>query len=136
MKIINFVTVLIIVVATSLSSCSKNSSSSGSTINYVITATWDIPADHIGEPAPDVTHLALTTPSGGNSTSENSSTPISIGEAWGKYPDGMMVTATCESVLSHVTLRVEIWRNGSLWKSDTQLGGNYYTDITVSGTLD
>jgi hypothetical protein len=124
------------VAITSFLSCSKDKDgANGTTFNYVIKATWDIPADHIGEPPPEVTHLALTTPSGGNSTSENCSTPLSIGEEWGDYPEGMTVTATCESVLSHVTLTVEIWKNGTLWKSDTQLGGAYYTVVTVTGTL-
>jgi len=127
--------VLLVFTIASFSSCTKDESASGYTINYVIKATWDIPADHLGEPNPGVTHLALTTPSGSSSTSEYSSTPISIGEGWGKYSEGMTITATCESVLSHVTLTVEIWRDGKLWKTDTQLGGDYYTDITVTATL-
>ena len=35
----------------------------------------------------------------------------------------MTVTATCESVLTHVTVTVEIWRDGVLWKNQRQ--GNY-----------
>lgn len=120
---------------TSFLSCTKDSGSSGDTINYVIKATYDNPLDHPGLTNAEVTHLALTTPSGSNSVSENCTTPLSIGSEWGKYKSGMTVTATCESVLTHVTVIVEIWRNGVLWKHQTAMGGAYYTDVTVTGTL-
>ena len=128
---------LLLVVLSSFLSCTKdsNSTSSGYTINYVITATYDNPQDHDGLTNADVTNLALTTPSGSNSTSEDATTPISIGSGWGKYHAGMTVTATCESVLAHVTVTVEIWRNGVLWKNQTVLGSESYTDVTVTGTL-
>ena len=119
-------------------SCTKDSSgsgSSGSTINYVIKATYDNPQDHGGLINAEVTHLALTTPSGSNSVSENCTTPLSIGSDWGKFKAGMTVTATCESVLSHVTVTVEIWRDGVLWQHQTVLGSTNYTDVTVTGTL-
>ena len=116
-------------------SCTKENSALGYTVNYVIKATYDNPADHGGLINAEVTHLALTTPSGGNSVSENSTTPVSIGSGWGKFPSGMTVTATCESVLTHVTVTVEIWRDGALWKNATVLGSNSYTDVTVTGTL-
>ena len=119
----------------SLFSCSNDNVTSGYTLNYVIKATYDNPQDHDGMVNAEVTLLSLTTPSGGNSTSLNSTTPLSIGSAWGKFPVGMTVTATCESVLSHVTVTVEIWKDGVLWKSQTVLGSNNYTDVTVTGTL-
>jgi hypothetical protein len=115
--------------------CKKDSESSGFTFNYVIKATYDNPQDHVGHINAEVTHLALTTPSGGNSVFENSTTPISIGSGWGKYKPGMTVTATCESVLTHVTVTVEIWRDGVKWKDQTVLGSSNYTDVTVTGTL-
>lgn len=82
-----------------------------------------------------VNKRSLTTPSGGNSVSENSTTPISIGSGCGKYKPGIRVTATCESVLTHVTVTVEIWRDGVKWKDQTVLGSSNYTDVTVAGTL-
>jgi len=135
MKTKFFPLVLLSIVLLSLFSCSKDSSSSGYTINYVIKATYDNPQDHGGMTNAEVTHLALTTPTGSNSTSENSTTPISIGSGWGKFKAGMTVTATCESVLTHVTVTVEIWRDGVLWKHMTALGSADYTDVTVTGTL-
>jgi len=129
--------VLLMVAMVLFTTCSKDesSSASGYTINYVIKATYDNPQDHDGYINAEVTHLALTTPSGGNSTSENCTTPLSIGSGWGKYKSGMTVTATCESVLSHVTVVVEIWRDGVLWKHQTVIGSANYTDVTVTGTL-
>jgi len=59
----------------------------------------------------------------------------SIGSGCGKYKPGMTVTATCESVLTHVTVTVEIWRDGVKWKDQTVLGSSNYTDVTVAGTL-
>jgi len=137
MKTKSIFPVLLVFVITFFS-CTKDdggSNASGDTINYVIKATYDNPNDHDGRTNAEVTHLALTTPSGSSSVSENCSTPLSIGSEWGKYKSGMTVRATCESVLSHVTVTVEIWRNGVLWKNQTVLGGNYYTDVTVTGTL-
>jgi hypothetical protein len=135
MKTKSILLVLLILASTSFLSCKKDSGASGYTINYVIKATYDNPQDHGGYTDAEVTHLALTTPSGSNSVSENSTTPLTIGSGWGKYKAGMTVTATCESVLSHVTVTVEIWRDGVLWKNQTVLGSNNYTDVTVTGTL-
>jgi hypothetical protein len=135
MKTKSILLILLIVAMTSFFSCTKDDGGSGYTINYVIKATYDNPLDHSGLTYGGVTHLALTTPSGSNSVSEYSSTPISIGSEWGKYPSGMTVTATCESVLTHVTVTVEIWRDGVLWKNQTVLGSDSYTDVTVTGTL-
>jgi len=135
MKTKSILLLLLMITIPSLFSCKKDSGGSGYTINYVIKATYDNPKDHDGFVNAEVTHLALTTPSGGNSVSENSLTPISIGSGWGKYSPGMKVTATCESVLTHVTVVVEIWRDGVLWKNQTVLGSNNYTDVTVTGTL-
>jgi hypothetical protein len=135
MKTKSILFVFLVFTMTSFFSCKKDSSSSGDTINYVIKATYDNPQDHSGLTNADVTQLALTTPTGSNSVSENCSTPLSIGSDWGKYKSGMTVTATCESVLTHVTVTVEIWRNGTLWKNQTVLGSNNYTDVTVTGTL-
>ncbi len=135
MKTKSILLVLLMFALTSFISCTKDSGSSGDTINYVIKATYDNPQDHSGLTNAEVTHLALTTPSGSNSVSENSTTPLSIGSGWGKFKSGMTVTATCESVLTHVTVTVEIWRNGTLWKNQTVLGSNNYTDVTVTGTL-
>jgi hypothetical protein len=137
MKTKSILLVLLMLAMTSFFSCTKDDtgSVSGSTINYVIKATYDNPQDHSGMTNAEVTHLALTTPSGSNSVSENSTTPISIGSDWGKYKSGMTVTATCESVLSHVTVTVEIWRDGVLWKHQTVLGSANYTDVTVTGAL-
>jgi hypothetical protein len=116
-------------------SCAKdNNTSSGTRIYYVINATYDNPQDHDGFIYGEVTHVALTMPSGSNSTSENILTPFTSSEK--EYPSGMTVTATCESVLAHVTVTVEIWRNGVLWKNQTVLGSDNYTDVTVTGTLD
>ena len=129
--------VLLVMFAMMLSfiSCTKDSGASGFTINYVITATYDNPQDHGGLTNAEVTHLALTTPTGSNSVSENATTPLSIGSGWGKFKSGMTVTATCESVLTHVTVTVEIWRDGVKWKNQTVLGSGNYTDVTVTGTL-
>jgi len=126
--------ILMFVLAICLS-CENENVSGGYTINYVVKATYDNPQDHNGIVNAEVTHLALTTPSGSNSTSENSSTPLSIGSGWGKFQSGMTVTATCESVLTHVTVTVEIWKDGVLWKQQTVMGSDSYTDVTVSGTL-
>ena len=118
-----------------LISCSKDKESSGTSINYIVKATWDNPAEHLGELAPAVTNLSLTTPSGGNSVSLHSSTPISIGTSWGPYPAGLAVKVTAESVLTHVTVTVEIWRNGVLWKNQTTAGGNFYAVATATGVI-
>lgn len=135
MKTRSILTVFLMVTLVSFLSCTKDKNASGYTINYVIKATYDNPQDHDGLINAEVTHLALTTPSGSNSVSEASTTPISIGSGWGKYAAGMTVTATCESILSHVTVTVEIWRDGVLWKNQTVLGSDNYTDVTVTGTL-
>jgi hypothetical protein len=135
MKTKSILLVLLMFAMTSFISCTKDNGSSGDTINYVIKATYDNPQDHPGLTNAEVTHLSLTTPSGSNSVSENATTPLSIGSGWGKYKSGMTVTATCESVLTHVTVTVEIWRNGTLWKNQTVQGSNNYTDVTVTGTL-
>jgi len=136
MKTKSILLVLLMFATTSFFSCTKkDSGGSGNTINYVIKATYDNPADHGGYTNAEVTHLALTTPSGSNSVSENCTTPLSIGSDWGNYTSGMTVTATCESVLTHVTVTVEIWRGGVLWKHQTVLGSTSYTDVTVTGTL-
>ena len=137
MKTKSLLFVLLVVGVSSFLSCTKDSSSSssGHTINYVIKATYDNPQDHDGYTDAEVTHLALTTPSGSNSVSENSLTPISIGSGWGKFDSGMTVTATCESVLTHVTVTVEIWLDGVLWKHETVLGSGSYTDVTVTGIV-
>lgn len=137
MKTKSILLVLLMFIMTLFFSCKKDDSGSvsGSTINYIIKATYDNPQDHGGLTNAEVTHLALTTPSGSNSVSENATTPMSIGKDWGKYKSGMTVTATCESVLSHVTVTVEIWRDGVLWKHQTVLGSANYTDVTVTGAL-
>jgi len=114
-------------------SCSKDSSSSGIKVYYVIKATYDNPLDHGGMTNAEVTHVAMTMPSGSNSTSENLSTPHTTLER--DYESGMTVTATCESVLTHVTVTVEIWKDGVKWKYLTVPGGNNYTVVTVTGTL-
>jgi hypothetical protein len=113
--------------------CKKDSASSGNKIYYVIKATYDNPQDHSGLIDAEVTHVALTMPTGSNSVSENLTTPHTTAER--DYPSGMTVTATCESVLTHVTVTVEIWRDGTLWKHQTVLGSGNYTDVTVTGTL-
>jgi hypothetical protein len=134
MKTKSFFLVLFTIVSIFLISCSKDEGSKGDTINYIVKATWDNPADHIGE-TPAVTNLAMTTPSGGNSVSLHSLCPVDIGTQWGPYPAGMTVRVTAESVLTHVTVTVEIWRNGVLWKNQTAVGGNYYAVATATGTL-
>jgi hypothetical protein len=126
-------TLFIFLLLFSVISCSKDSGSSGNLVYYVIKATYDNPADHGGAINAEVTHVALTMPSGSNSTSENLSTPHTTAER--EYPAGMTVTATCESVLTHVTVTVEIWRNKVKWKYLTVPGSNSYTDVTVTGTL-
>ena len=134
MKTKSILLVLLMFATTSFFSCTKkDSGGSGNTINYVIKATYDNPADHGGYTNAEVTHVALTMPSGSNSVSENLSTPHTTAER--EYASGMTVTATCESVLTHVTVTVEIWRGGVLWKHQTVLGTNSYTDVTVTGTL-
>ncbi len=134
MKTNSALILILMFLSVTLISCKKEGAS-GYTINYVIKATYDNPADHDGMINAEVTHLALTTPSGSNSVSENSTTPLSIGSGWGKFKAGMTVAATCESVLTHVTVTVEIWRDGVKWKNMTVLGSNNYTDVTVTGTL-
>jgi hypothetical protein len=114
-------------------SCSKDNSTSGVKVYYVIKATYDNPQDHGGMTNAEVTHVAMTMPTGSNSVSENLSTPHTTAER--EYESGMKVTATCESVLTHVTVTVEIWRNGVKWKYLTVPGGNSYTVVTVTGTL-
>jgi hypothetical protein len=135
MKTNRFLLILFSIVVVLLISCSKDKEATGDSINYVVKATWDNPADHIGELSPAVTNLSLTTPSGGNSVSLHSLTPVSIGTEWGPYPAGMTVKVTAESVLTHVSVTVEIWRNGVLWKNNTAVGGNYYAVATATGTL-
>ena len=116
-----------------MASCSKDSTSSGNRIYYVIKATYDNPADHNGMINAEVTHVALTMPNGSNSTSENLSTPHTTAER--EYPSGMTITATCESVLTHVTVTVEIWKNGVKWKDQTAMGTDGYVSVTVTGTI-
>ena len=135
MKTKRFLLILFPVVLLFLISCTKDKEAPGDSINYIVKATWDNPADHIGELSPAVTNLSLTTPSGGNSVSLHSMTPVSIGTEWGPYPAGMTVRVTAESVLTHVSVTVEIWKNGVLWKNNTAVGGNYYAVATASGTL-
>ncbi len=117
----------------SLASCTKENESSGNKIYYVLIATYDNPADHDGLIYSDVTLVSLTNPDGSCATSYNLMTPFTSTER--EFPSGMTVTATCESVLNHTTVNVEIWRNGSLWKSQTVPGSDNYTDVTVTGTL-
>jgi hypothetical protein len=133
-RIISFL--LLLVVSASFLSCEKESGSQGQgyKIKYVLKATYDNPQDHDGFIDAELTNVALTTPSGGNSVSLNLLTPFSI--EWDNYPAGMTVTATGESVLTHVTVTLEIWRNGVLWKQQTVLGSDNYTVVTVTGTLD
>jgi hypothetical protein len=133
MKTSSVLMIILLFAVTLLPSCKKDSAASGTKVYYVIKATYDNPQDHSGMINAEVTHVALTMPSGSNSVSENLLTPHTTAER--DYPAGMTVTATCESVLAHVTVTVEIWRNGELWKHQTVLGSNNYTDVTVSGTL-
>ena len=100
---------------------------------YAVKATYDNPLDHGGMVNAEVTNVALTMPSGSNSTSLNLSTPHTTAER--EYPSGMTVTATCQSVLTHVTVTVEIWKNGVKWKFLTVPGSNAYTDVTVTGSI-
>ncbi len=123
---------LILLAVYTFSSCSKNSGS-GTRIYYVIKATYDNPQDHGGMINAEVTNVALTMPGGSNSTSMNLSTPHTTAER--EYQSGMSVTATCESVLTHVTVTVEIWRNGAKWKFLTVPGSTSYTSVTVTGTV-
>lgn len=125
--------VLFMVAAVLFPGCKKDNVSSGNKIYYVIKATYDNPQDHSGLIDAEVTHVAMTMPTGSNSVSENLTTPHTTDER--DYPSGMTVTATCESVLTHVTVTVEIWRDGTLWKHQTVLGSGNYTDVTVTGTL-
>jgi hypothetical protein len=133
MKTKTFISGLLMIVMVSLLSCSKENAVSGNKIFYVIKATYDNPQDHDGIIDAEVTHVALTMPGGSNSVSENLLTPFTSSEK--EYPSGMTVTATCESVLNHVTVTVEIWRNGSLWKNETVPGSENYTDVSVTGSL-
>ncbi|MCF8378048.1 MAG: hypothetical protein K9H49_00640 [Bacteroidales bacterium] len=136
MKTKNLLFVLLIFVGASFLSCSKDDSGDGgTTINYVVKATYDNPQDHDGRIDAEVTNLALTTPSGGNSVSLNSLTPLSIGKDWGPYPAGMTVRVTAESVLTHVTVTVEIWKNGVLWKEQTAMGTDAYVVATATGVI-
>ena len=116
-----------------LVSCQQENPATGTMVYYVIKATYDNPADHNGMINAEVTNVALTMPTGSNSTSLNLSTPHTTAER--EYPAGMTVTATCQSVLTHVTVTVEIWRNGVKWKYLTVPGSDAYTDVTVTGTL-
>jgi hypothetical protein len=133
MKTGTFLFGLLMIAVVSLLSCGKENADSGNKIYYVLKATYDNPQDHDGYTDAEVTHVALTMPSGSNSVSENILTPFTSSEK--DYPSGMTVTATCESVLNHVTVTVEIWRNGALWKNQTVLGSDNYTVVTVTGTL-
>ena len=116
-----------------LLSCQKDNPSSGSKVYYVLKATYDNPQDHDGMINAGLTNVALTMPTGSNSTSMYLSTPHTTAER--EYPAGMTVTATCQSVLTHVTVTVEIWRDGVKWKYLTVAGSDSYTDVTVTGTL-
>ncbi len=113
-------------------SCTKDKSTSY-LLKYVIKATYDNPLDHGGQVNAEVTHVSLTMPGGSNSVSENLSTPYMSLER--EYPSGMTVTATCQSVLTHVTVTVEMWLNGTKWKELTVYGSDSYTDVTVTGTI-
>jgi hypothetical protein len=131
MKTKSVLLVLLVIAATFFSSCSKDNASTGTKIYYVIKASYDDPLNHTGFPT--VTNVALTMPGGSNSVSGNLSTPHTTDER--DYPSGMTVTATCQSVLTHVTVTVEIWKNGVLWKQLTVPGSSSYTDVTVTGTI-
>jgi hypothetical protein len=136
MKTKTYLSVLLMMAIMLFLSCSKgggDGAASGNKIYYVIKATFDNPQDHGGIKNTEVTNVALTMPSGSNSVSGNLSTPHTTLER--VYPSGMVVKATCQSVLTHVTVTVEIWRNGVLWKNQTVQGSNGYTDVTVTGTL-
>jgi hypothetical protein len=138
MKTKNLLLVLLMFVVTSFFSCTKDDgagSGGGDTINYIVKATYDNPKDHGGSINADVTNLALTTPSGSSSVSMYCDTPLSIGKDWGKYPKGMYIRVTAESVLTHVTVTVEIWRNGVKWKEQTTMGTNAYVTAKAEGTL-
>ena len=125
---------LLLIVLIPLSSCQKDGDSvGGDKVYYVIKATYDNPADHDGFVNAEVTHVALTMPGGSNSTSENLLCPHTTAER--VYESGMTVTATCESVLSHVTVTVEIWKNGAKWKFLTVMGSDNYSVCTVTGTI-
>jgi predicted transcriptional regulator with HTH domain len=65
----------------------------------------------------------------------NCTTPLSIGSNWGPYPKGMTVRVTAESVLTHVTVTVEIWKNGVKWKEQTTMGTNAYVVATATGVI-
>ena len=122
----------IILLVSAIVSCNKDNSSSN-LVKYIIKATYDNPADHAGLTSADVTHVALTMPGSKNSVSENLSTPYLSLER--EYSSGTTLTATCESVLSHVTVTVEIWLNGAKWKYLTVYGSDSYTNVKVTGTL-
>jgi hypothetical protein len=124
--------ILILAVFLIFNSCSKESSS-GNKIYYVLKATYDNPQDHGGVVNAELTNVALTMPSGSNSVSGNLSTPHTTAER--EYTSGMTVTATGESVLTHVTVTIEIWKNGVKWKFLTVPGSNSYTVVTVTGTV-
>lgn len=114
-------------------SCTKDNEGSGNRIYYVLIATYDNPADHYGLTYSDVTLVSLTNPDGTSATSYNLMTPFTSAER--EFPSGMTITATCESVLNHTSVTIEIWRNGSLWKSQMVPGSDNYTDVTVTATL-
>lgn len=134
MKTKALLSVLLLAVMATFLSCTKDAGeSSGTKIFYVLKATYDNPQDHDGYTDASVTNVALTMPNGGYSTSLNLLTPFTSSEK--EYPSGMTVMATCESVLSHVTVTVEIWKNGALWKEQTVLGSDNYTIVTVTGEL-
>ena len=117
-------------------SCSKDeqSDTGGIKVYYVIEGIYDaIPGQSARDGQVEVI-ASMTMPSG-NSSQGNVLTPYTSETR--DYASGMTVTVYAESVLSYTTITVKIYKNGTLWKTNTatETGFGNYAVATISGTL-
>jgi hypothetical protein len=117
-------------------SCSKEDTkvAGGNQIYYVIEGVYG----SIPNEAPRVGQVeviaSMTMPSGSVSKGNTLTTHTS---ATREYPSGMTITVNAESVLSYTTITVKIYRNGTLWKTNTATATGFgkYAVATATGTL-
>ena len=121
----------------SLYSCSKDSDSggSGTKIYYVIEGILDPTPNEPNRTGNAVNvNVSMTMPSGSPSVGLTT-TPHTTAER--EYTAGMTLTITAESVPSYTTITVKIYKDGVLWKSNTNTATGFgnYAVAQISGTL-
>lgn len=129
----NIVKKLLIVVMAlgliTLYACSKDSSSGsggGTKIYYVIEGILDPTPNEPTRSGTNVdVNVSMTMPTGSSSVGLTT-TPHTTAER--EYASGMTLTVTAESVPSYTTITVKIYKDGVLWKTNTNTAtgfGNY-----------